>query len=74
MFYAFFAIYTIQGVAFLNHIQCMRARRRIWRIIIPILILMIFQEAMCLMGCADQMLDMRRLRVKNNDEHDQWEV
>ncbi|MBR6707333.1 MAG: DUF2232 domain-containing protein [Clostridia bacterium] len=74
MFYAFFAIYSIQGVAFLNHIQCMRGRRRIWRIVIPLLILMLFQEAMCLMGCADQILDIRRLRTKNNDEHDQWEV
>ena len=74
MFRAFFAIYSIQGIAFLNHIQCMRGRRRIWRIIVPLLILMIFQEAMCLMGCADQILDFRRLRAKNNDEHDQWEV
>ena len=73
-FYAFFAIYSIQGAAFLNHIQCMRGRRKVWRIIIPIVILVIFQEAMCLMGCADQMLDFRRLRVKNNDEHDRWEV
>ncbi len=73
-YYAFFAVYTIQGVALLNHIQCTRSRRRIWRIVVPLLILMIFQEALCLMGCADQVLDIRRLRDKENDQSDRWEV
>ena len=75
LFCVFFSVYTVQGIAVLNHIQCFHGRRKVWRIIIPLLILLIFQEAMCLMGCADQLLDIRKLRKKDKEEkEDPWEV
>ncbi len=74
LFYVFFAVYSIQGIALLNHIQCSRSRRRFWRIAVPILILLIFQEALCLMGCLDQVLDIRKLREPYQDDSDQREV
>ncbi len=75
LFYVFFAVYSIQGIALLNHIQCKRGGRRIWRIVVPLLILFIFQEALLLMGCADQVLDPRKLREdKDDQETDRWEV
>ena len=75
LFYVFFAVYTLQGIALLNHVQCLHGRRKVWRIIVPLLILLIFQEAMCLLGCVDQVLDIRKLRKKDREEkEDPWEV
>ena len=56
-------------------VRMRRVPSRSKRIIIPLLILLIFQEAMCLMGCADQLLDIRKLRKKDKEEkEDPWEV
>lgn len=54
------AIFTIQGLAFINFMQKAKGSKKAWRIILP-LILYIF-SALSLMGIFDQMINLRGLR------------
>ena len=63
-FEVFSAVYTIQGVALINHLQVGRGHRKGWRIAVPLLVCMIVPNAMYIVGVFDQILDPRHLRVR----------
>jgi len=58
----FTAVYTLQGIALINDLQARRDRKKWVRVLIPALLLIFAPAVLWILGCADQILDIRRLR------------
>ncbi|MBR4359840.1 MAG: DUF2232 domain-containing protein [Clostridia bacterium] len=54
------AVFSLQGLALLNYIQHMRNRKRTWRIIVPLLLMM--TRLLMILGVFDQLVNLRGLR------------
>ena len=54
------AVFTLQGLALLNFMQHMRGRKRVWRVIIPLLLML--TRILSLLGILDQVINLRGLR------------
>ena len=67
-FEVFSAVFTIQGVALINHLQVGRRHRKGWRIAVPLLLCMILPNAMYIVGVFDQILDPRHLRAREEEQ------
>ncbi len=69
LYQIFSSVYLIQGIAALNFFQNKRGAKKIWRILIPILILITVSDVLTIFGAADQILDPRMLRRENTDQN-----
>ena len=58
----FTAVFTLQGIALVNDVQAKRGHRKWARILAPALLLLIAPSALWILGCADQIMDIRGLR------------
>ena len=67
LYQIFSSVYLIQGIAALNYFQNRRGARKIWRVLIPILILITVSDVLTIFGAADQILDPRMLRREKTD-------
>ena len=54
------AVFSLQGLALLNYMQHLRSRKRVWRVIVPLLLMM--TRIMTLLGIVDQVVNLRGLR------------
>ena len=54
------AVFSLQGLALLNYMQHLRSRKRVWRMIVPLLLMM--TRIMTLLGIVDQVVNLRGLR------------
>ncbi|MBR1586551.1 MAG: DUF2232 domain-containing protein, partial [Clostridia bacterium] len=62
------AIFTLQGLALLNFMQHLRGRKRVWRVIIPLLLMM--TRILSLLGILDQVINLRGLRKPREPKED----
>jgi hypothetical protein len=64
MFAAFSALYMLQGLSALSGIQRKRGQKAFWRWAAAVGLLLLLQQALVVIGVADQLMDFRGLRPK----------
>lgn len=62
------AVFTLQGLALLNYIQHLRGRKRTWRVIVPLLLMM--TRLLMILGVFDQVVNLRGLRKPREPKED----
>lgn len=63
------ALFTLQGAALINFVQKTRGVRRIWRIIVPILLMMV--SVLSFIGIFDQIVNIRGLRMPREPKEEE---
>ena len=63
MYNVFFALYAIQGLAYVNFLLKRRGVRRFLRLLLLTLLFLFLPPVAMLLGLYDQMTDPRRLRA-----------
>lgn len=63
------ALFTLQGAALINFVQKTRGIKRIWRIIVPILLMMI--SVLSFIGIFDQIVNIRGLRMPREPKEEE---